>query len=72
LSEPLEVLLTGPAERDLRRLDPPVRKRVVAAIERLSVNPEGPATTAIVGREDRRRASATGACSIGSTSLRKS
>ena len=27
---------------------------MVAAIERLSVNPEGPATTALVGREGRR------------------
>lgn len=26
----------------------------MAAIERLSINPEGPATTALVGRDDRR------------------
>jgi mRNA-degrading endonuclease RelE of RelBE toxin-antitoxin system len=34
--------------------DPPVRRRVVAAIERLSMNSEGPATTALVGHEGRR------------------
>lgn len=43
-----------PAEKDLGRLDPPVRRRVAAAILRLVESPEGPATTTLVGREERR------------------
>ena len=43
------VLLTPAAERQLRRLDPPARRRVQAAIELLASNPHPPSATILVG-----------------------
>ena len=43
------VLLTPAAERQLRRLDPPARRRVQAAIELLASNPHPPGATVLVG-----------------------
>jgi len=46
--------VTRPAERDLARLDPPVRRQVATAIDRLALDPTGPGSVALVGREGRR------------------
>ena len=43
------VLLTLRAERELRKCDPPVRRRIQAAIQLLADNPRPPAATAMVG-----------------------
>ncbi len=40
--QPWRIELTRPAERDLRRLDPPVRTRVADALGTLAQNPERP------------------------------
>lgn len=43
------------ARHDLRRLDPPVRARVVLAIERLAANPDDvPGVRRLAGRPERR------------------
>lgn len=39
MSDPFRVELTRPAIRDLRRLDPPVRRRVLDAVEGLREDP---------------------------------
>ena len=54
LKGPLELLITRPAERDIGRLDPPVRRRLLAALDRLALEPKGPGTAALVGRDGRR------------------
>ncbi len=38
-AEPWRVELTRTAQRDLRRLDPPVRQRVIAALRALAADP---------------------------------
>ena len=43
------VHITPAAERQLRRLDPPARRRVQAAIELLASNPHPPGATVLVG-----------------------
>lgn len=42
------------ASRDLRRLDPPVRDRVIAAIERLAADPGAAALRQLSGRPESR------------------
>lgn len=44
-----DVVLSPAAARQLRKLDPPVRRRIQAAIELLSVQPRPPAATQLVG-----------------------
>lgn len=39
---PWRIELTRPAERDLRRLDPPVRNRVAEALRALATEPQRP------------------------------
>jgi mRNA interferase RelE/StbE len=39
VSEPWSYELTPPARRDLRRLDPPVQRRVLAALDRFVADP---------------------------------
>ena len=43
------IQVTPAAARQLRRLDPPARRRVQAAIELLAENPYPPGATALVG-----------------------
>lgn len=47
-----EVDLTPAAVRSLRRLDPPARRRVQAAIDLLADNPRPPAASKLVGSSD--------------------
>jgi mRNA interferase RelE/StbE len=44
-----EVLLAPAAERQLRKLDPPGRRRVQAAIDLLAMEPRPPAARQLVG-----------------------
>jgi len=44
-----QVVLTPSAARQLRKFDPPVRRRLQAAIELLAIEPRPPATTRLVG-----------------------
>lgn len=44
-----QVTLTFAAARQLRKLDPPARRRVQAAIELLAVDPRPPSATRLVG-----------------------
>lgn len=44
-----QVTLTLAAARQLRKLDPPARRRVQAAIELLAVDPRPPSATRLVG-----------------------
>lgn len=46
------VTLTPLAARQLRQLDPPVRRRIQAAIELLADNPRPPTATRLVGGSD--------------------
>lgn len=46
-----EVTLTPAAARQLRKLDPPVRRRIQAAIDLLADDPRPPAATRLVGGE---------------------
>jgi mRNA interferase RelE/StbE len=39
LTEPWSYAVTPPARRDLRRLDPPVRRRIVDALDRFVADP---------------------------------
>jgi mRNA interferase RelE/StbE len=39
LTDPWSYAVTPPARRDLRRLDPPVQRRVVEALDRLVADP---------------------------------
>jgi mRNA interferase RelE/StbE len=39
LTEPWSYAVTPPARRDLRRLDPPVRQRIVDALDRFVADP---------------------------------
>jgi mRNA-degrading endonuclease RelE of RelBE toxin-antitoxin system len=39
LSEPWSYVVTPPARRDLRRLDPPVKRRIVDALDRFVADP---------------------------------
>jgi mRNA interferase RelE/StbE len=41
LSEPWTYAVTPPARRDLRRLDPPVRRRIIDTLDRFVANPFG-------------------------------
>ncbi|MGH2804248.1 MAG: type II toxin-antitoxin system RelE family toxin [Thermoleophilaceae bacterium] len=45
---------TRRAEKDLRRLDPPVRRRVVAAVERLAAGDERADVRGLAAREANR------------------
>jgi mRNA interferase RelE/StbE len=40
------------AERDLHRLDPPVARRVIAAVERLAANPRSPGCVKLSGSQN--------------------
>jgi mRNA interferase RelE/StbE len=44
-----QVVLTPSAARQLRKFDPPVRRRLQAAIELLAIGPRPPAATRLVG-----------------------
>jgi len=44
-----QVVLTPSAARQLRKFDPPVRRRLQAAIELLAIEPLPPAATRLVG-----------------------
>jgi mRNA interferase RelE/StbE len=44
-----QVVLTPSAARQLRKFDPPVRRRLQAAIELLAIEPRPPAATRLVG-----------------------
>jgi mRNA interferase RelE/StbE len=44
-----QVVLTPSAARRLRKFDPPVRRRLQAAIELLAIEPRPPAATRLVG-----------------------
>lgn len=39
MSEPWTYAVTPPARRDLRRLDPPVRRRITDALDKIVVDP---------------------------------
>ena len=43
------VVLSRAAERSLRKLDPPARRRILAVVELLAENPRPPAATQLVG-----------------------
>jgi len=47
--------VTPPARRDLRRLDPPVRRRVVAALDRFILDPRAADIRKLSGAEWRLR-----------------
>jgi mRNA interferase RelE/StbE len=51
VSDAWRVELTRAAERDLRRLDPPVRRRVIAALDGLSAQPPRGDITRLAGVE---------------------
>jgi mRNA interferase RelE/StbE len=44
-----EIEWTGPALRELRKLDKPVARRVLTAVTRLGVDPRPPGTRALTG-----------------------
>ncbi|RKR76013.1 type II toxin-antitoxin system RelE family toxin [Frondihabitans australicus] len=44
-----EITITPAAVRELRKMDPPARRRIQAAIELLADNPRPPAATQLVG-----------------------
>lgn len=44
-----EIVLAPAATRQLRKLDPPVRRRMQAVFETLAVDPRPPAATRLVG-----------------------
>lgn len=44
-----EIVLAPAAARQLRKLDPPVRRRMQAVFETLAVDPRPPAATRLVG-----------------------
>jgi mRNA interferase RelE/StbE len=47
---PWSVRLATSAKRDLRRLDPPIRARVVAALEKLAADPHASQLRKLTGR----------------------
>ena len=50
-----EVIITPHAERDVRRLDRPVKNRILSAAVALSANPRPPGSIKIKGEKDRWR-----------------
>lgn len=44
-----DIVLSPAAVRDLRRFDPPARRRIQAVLELLAENPRPPAATRLVG-----------------------
>lgn len=46
------VEFTTPAAKEVRKLDPPTRRRVLTALRGLGVDPRGPASKKLVGMED--------------------
>jgi mRNA interferase RelE/StbE len=48
------VEITPPARRDLRRLDPPVRERVLDALNRLVADPPAGDVIKLAGRDEHR------------------
>jgi mRNA interferase RelE/StbE len=55
LPEPAwRLVLTGPARRDVRRLDPPVRRRILTALDALAADPANAQLRQLVGRPERR------------------
>jgi mRNA interferase RelE/StbE len=45
---------TAPARRDLRRLDPPIARRVLAALEQTATEPDRAQLRQLVGRPEQR------------------
>jgi mRNA interferase RelE/StbE len=45
---------TAPARRDLRRLDPPIAKRVLAALDKAAADPDRAQLRQLVGRPEQR------------------
>ncbi len=52
MSEPWRVELTRSAQRDLRRLDAPVRARVIAALDGLRTQPPAGDVRRLTGRQN--------------------
>jgi len=52
--DPWSVAIERRASRDLRRLDPPVRDRIVSAIERLAADPAAADLRQLTGRRESR------------------
>lgn len=52
--EPWSVEFERHADRDLERLDPPVKRRVLETIERLAINPRSAALRKLSGRTQSR------------------
>lgn len=46
--------LTAPARRDVRRLDPPIAKRVIAALNKLAADPDRAQLRQLVNRPEQR------------------
>jgi len=49
---PWSLLFTARAKRDLRRLDPPVRARTLAALQRLTEDPHSGKLSRLTGRPE--------------------
>lgn len=54
MSADRRVIVTSPARRDLRRLDPPVRQRILVALERLAADPPRGDVTRLAGSDEYR------------------
>lgn len=46
--------ITPPARRDLRRLDPPIRRRVLEALDNLAADPRAARLVKLTGRPESR------------------
>jgi mRNA interferase RelE/StbE len=53
-SQPWRLTFTAPARRDLRRLDPPIAKRVLAALDKAAVDPDRAQLRQLVDRPEQR------------------
>jgi mRNA interferase RelE/StbE len=52
--QPWRLTFTAPARRDLRRLDPPIARRVLAALDRTATDPDRAQLRQLVGRPEQR------------------
>jgi mRNA interferase RelE/StbE len=50
--DPWTYVITPPARRDLRRLDRPIKKRIVAALDRFVANPQASDTRKLAGSDE--------------------
>jgi mRNA interferase RelE/StbE len=51
---PWRLIVTAPARRDVRRLDPPVRRRILAALDALAASPDSGQLRQLTGRPELR------------------